>query len=78
MPAFASAWIISSRPDFANSPGKNPRFPTMTPIVIFLPDILLLDIVLSPNAFLLVMTFTLTLLVGAMEHSTRYRRRQSE
>src|SRR5215470_3357178 len=35
MPALARAWIISSRPDFANWSGKNPRFPTMTPIVIF-------------------------------------------
>src|SRR5271169_1040026 len=35
MPAFASAWIISSRPTLANWSGKNPRFPMMTPIVIF-------------------------------------------
>jgi hypothetical protein len=36
MPAFASASIISSRPTFANWSGKNPRFPMMRPIVIFL------------------------------------------
>src|SRR6266566_235169 len=35
MPAFDSACVISSRPDFANWSGKNPRFPTITPIVIF-------------------------------------------
>src|ERR1700731_4902890 len=35
MPAFASARIISSRPALANWSGKNPRFPIMTPIVIF-------------------------------------------
>src|ERR1700730_7882647 len=35
MPAFARAWIISSRPTLANWSGKNPRFPIMTPIVIF-------------------------------------------
>ena len=40
MPAWASACIISSRPDFASWSGKNPRFPTMTPIVIFLPELL--------------------------------------
>src|SRR5438445_4405655 len=39
MPAFATAWIISSCPTFASWSGKNPRFPTMTPIVILFPDI---------------------------------------
>src|SRR5579863_7710599 len=36
MPAFCNTAVISSRPDFARCAGKNPRLPTITPIVIFL------------------------------------------
>src|SRR5512146_988018 len=36
MPARWSALIISSRPDLARWSGKKPRFPTITPMVIFL------------------------------------------
>src|ERR1700682_6431956 len=39
MPACARTRIISSRPDFANWSGKNPRFAMMSPIVIFCRDI---------------------------------------
>ena len=34
IPARASAAMMSSRPVLASAPGKKPRFPTMTPIVI--------------------------------------------